>query len=96
MERSDTIDHQRRIRPALAYNQRAVERAGGIQDARRPASAPFFFFGWGGGGGDGMFMAQGWETQPLKWNRVISCCCLGVWLHIIQGAYLLGLCLRAC
>ena len=32
MERSDAVDNQRRIRPALAYNQRSVELAGG-QDA---------------------------------------------------------------
>lgn len=29
LQRSDAIDHQRRIRPALAYNERAVEAAGG-------------------------------------------------------------------
>eukprot|EP00435_Cladocopium_sp_Y103_P063490 s554_g25.t1 len=32
VERSDAVDNQRRIRPALAYNQRSVELAGG-QDA---------------------------------------------------------------
>ncbi|CAJ1344290.1 unnamed protein product [Effrenium voratum] len=41
VERSDTIDHQRRIRPALAYNQRAVERAGGIQDDEIEELTPF-------------------------------------------------------
>ena len=32
VERSDAVDNPRRIRPALAYNQRSVELAGG-QDA---------------------------------------------------------------
>eukprot|EP00913_Durusdinium_trenchii_P031247 g29256.t1 len=33
VERSDAVEHQRRIRPALAYNQRQVEHAGGISGA---------------------------------------------------------------